>query len=73
MSDDMPRTVSVSDQEILDSFSKSKGPIATVSDLEEQLPIQSDSIRVRLKQLEGEGVVRSKKVGARAVVWWRVD
>lgn len=74
MSDEMPRTVSVPDEEILNAFSCSESPIATVRDLEKQLALQADSIRVRLKQMEEEEEkVNSKKVGSRAVVWWRAE
>jgi len=73
MSDDMPRTTSVSDGEILDAFSAPESPVATVSDIEQHVPLEADSIRHRLKQLEERGAVKSKKVGARAVVWWRLN
>jgi len=72
MRDDMPRTTSVSDGEILDALDSPDSPVATVSDVEEQIPLKKDGVRHRLKQLEGRGLVKSKKVGARAVVWWRL-
>ena len=71
MNKDMPRPTSVEDSSILNAFNQSEGPIATVSDISEVIDLHEDSIRNRLKQLEEEGRVTSKQVGARAVVWWR--
>ena len=71
MIDDMPRTVEVTDDRILAAFECSPSPVCTVADLEEELPLKMDGIRDRLKKLEERGCVESKKVGARAVVWWR--
>ena len=73
MSDDMARKVSVADSEILDAFDVSPSPITTVSDLNTEIDLEPDSIRFRLKRLEDQGRVKSKKVGARATVWWRVE
>lgn len=73
MTDDMPRTVTVSDEEILAEFGKNESPVSTVPDLAERLPLKRDAIRHRLKNLEEEGLVESRPVGARAVVWWRSE
>lgn len=73
MCKDMPRTVEVPDDEILDAFDSSPGPVATVSDLDKVLSIKASAIRKRLKNLEEEGRVTSKKVGARATVWYQED
>jgi predicted transcriptional regulator len=70
MSEDMPRTVTVDDETILRQFSKVDCPVATVPDLSEHVPLGQDGLRHRLKQLEENNVVESRKVGSRAVVWW---
>ncbi|KAB7518778.1 hypothetical protein DP108_06315 [Halosegnis rubeus] len=70
MGKDMPRTVTVSDEEILSQFKNSPGPVDTAPDLAERLPIQSDAVRLRLNELEAKGKVKSRMVGSRAVVWW---
>jgi len=70
MSDDMPRPVSVTDDEILAEFSNSRGPVDTAPDLAERLPIKQDAIRKRLKRLEEGGRVCSRQGGSRAVVWY---
>lgn len=73
MSEDMARTASVSDEEILEALETPESPVATVGDVEGDLSIGGDAIRYRLQKLEERGVVKSKKVGARAVVWWRSE
>jgi len=70
---DMPRTVTVTDGEILASFSNVSDPIRTAPKMAEDLEIGEDGLRKRLKGLEAEGRVKSKTVGARSVVWWRTD
>jgi predicted ArsR family transcriptional regulator len=73
-SDEMPRSVSVSDEQILSALEEERDdgcPVHTVPDLAEQLPLGQDGIRKRLKKLEKREVVKSRDVGARAVVWWR--
>jgi predicted ArsR family transcriptional regulator len=69
----MARTVKVDDETILSKFSEIEGPVCTVPDLAELLPLKADGIRHRLKKLEDEGRVNSRKIGARATVWWQPD
>ena len=73
MTDDMPRTVTVTDDEILESFSEIPCPIRTAPGIAADMDIGSDAVRKRLKKLEGDDKVESKSVGAHAVVWWRAD
>jgi len=70
MSRDMPRRKTVSDRTLLDSFGVSRGPVSTTSDIAEEVGLSLDAVRIRLRQLEEEGMVESKQVGARATVWW---
>ena len=72
MCEDMPAKL-VTDAELLEAFDEVNSPIATTPDLQELVPMKRDGIRKRLLELEKEGRVKSKKVGARAVVWWRVS
>ncbi|GGN92306.1 hypothetical protein GCM10009030_16440 [Haloarcula pellucida] len=69
----MPRTVTVDDARILALFEETEEPIRTVPDMAEELSLGSDALRRRLKRLEESGEVKSKQVGARSVVWWRLD
>ena len=71
MTEDMTRSVTVSDEKILETLDDSPDPIRTVPGMEEELPIGRDGLRNRLKKLEREGEAVSKEVGARSVVWWR--
>lgn len=73
MTRDMARSVSVEDREILESFGQVDDPIRTVPNMAEDIELGVDGLRKRLGHLESEGKVKSKKVGARSVVWWRVD
>lgn len=42
----------------------------TASDLADELPCSSDTVYNRLRELETLGRIRTKKVGARARIWW---
>lgn len=45
----------------------------TASDLAEHLPCSSDTVYNRLRELETLGHIQTKKVGARARIWWIPD
>jgi predicted ArsR family transcriptional regulator len=45
-------------------------PFITAKELAEKLDVSNSAINSRLEKLEKEGSVESKKVGARAKVWW---
>lgn len=70
MSNGPGRNPDVSDEEILDVFERSDDPILTASEIAEELEIGRRGMLARLESLEEEGVLRSKKVGGRSVVWW---
>lgn len=65
----------MSDQEVLKAFDYAEDPMVTAGEvrdlLEEEVGVvvTKEAVRNRLKQLEGEGLVRSKEFGARAVGW----
>jgi len=69
----MPRTVSVSDEKILEVVSNGDDPIRTVPGMAEEIDLGTDGLRRRLRKLEDRGEVVSKTVGANAVVWWIPD
>ena len=73
MSDDMPRQVEVEDGEILNAMAETEGPVCTVPELSDFLPYGPDGLRIRLNQMKDRGMVESRKVGARAEVWWESD
>jgi predicted ArsR family transcriptional regulator len=73
MSDDMPRPVTVSDDRIISALSDGPDPIRTVPEMAEEVELSHDGLRRRLLELEEDGKVTSKDVGANAVVWWTED
>ena len=66
-------TATVSDEEIVAAIDQASSPVVTAADLEEVLPIGRRAIRERLLDLLDQDRVARKKVGGRAVVWWRAD
>jgi predicted ArsR family transcriptional regulator len=70
MSEDMPRSVTVSDSSLLEAGKEAESPVFTASDVAERVDLGLDGVRRRLKTMEKDGTVESKNVGARAVVWW---
>lgn len=64
------RKPQVSNEEILQVFRDAKDPVLIASEVSEQLPIGRRGVYERLKKLEEEGMLRSKKVGGRSTVWW---
>lgn len=75
MCEDMPRAKTVSDDRLLAAMDEVDvpSPVVTVSDLCEVIDLKRDAVRTRLKNLENEGLVESRQVGARAAVWWRPE
>jgi predicted ArsR family transcriptional regulator len=70
MSDGPGRKPTVSDGEILDIFRNSSDPILTAPEIAEHISISRRGILDRLKTLEADGTLESKKVGGRRTVWW---
>lgn len=70
MTEDMPRSVTVSDERLLDAGRDAESPVFTAGDVAARVDLGLDGVRARLKSLERDGTVESKNVGARAVVWW---
>jgi len=64
-------TTTVSDEELVAAIDQAPSPVVTATDLDEVLPIGRRAIRERLLDLLDQGRVTRKKVGGRAVVWWR--
>ncbi|WP_245697889.1 hypothetical protein [Haloplanus vescus] len=60
----------MSDEEILDVFKRSDDPILTASEVSDALNMGRRGMLARLESLEERGLLKSKKVGGRSVVWW---
>jgi predicted ArsR family transcriptional regulator len=70
MSDGPGRNPEITDEEILEVFRSTSDPVLTTAEVASEFEITHRGIRDRLEKLEKEGALESKKVGARAVVWW---
>ena len=70
MSEGPGRRPKITDDEILAVFRSSSDPVLTTSEIASQFDITHRGVRDRLEKLETEEKVNSKKVGARAKVWW---
>ncbi len=71
MSSDGPgRKPEVSDEEILAVFKDAEDPVLMAEEVAEELPIGRRAVYDRLRKLESEGILKSKKTGARSSVWW---
>lgn len=70
MSDGPGRPPKITDSEILSVFRSSSDPVLTTGEVASQLDITHRGVRDRLEKLDEKGDIKSKKVGARAKVWW---
>lgn len=70
MSDGPGRRPEFTDDEILAVFRTSSDPVLSTSEVASKFDVTHRGVRDRLEKLEETGRLRSKKVGARAKVWW---
>lgn len=73
MSDGPGRTPEITDEEILAVFRSSSDPVLTTGEIASEFEITHRGVRDRLEKLEDKDRLESKKVGARAIVWWDPD
>jgi len=66
----MPREPRVGDAEILRAMLLHPDPVVTARELSDYLDYTADGVRRRLIHLEKKSMVKRRKVGAKAVVWW---
>ena len=64
------RKPTVSDEEILVVFVNAEDPVLMANEVAKSLPIGRRAVYNRLRELEKEGKLKSKKTGARSTVWW---
>lgn len=69
----MGRRKRVDDAEILREMVLHPDPVITATELSERVDYTPDGARRRLHDLEEDGLVTKRKVGANAVVWWVTD
>lgn len=60
----------VTDDELLDVLRESSDPVLSTAEVADQVPIKRRGVLNRLRALEEEGAVRSKRIGGRNTVWW---
>jgi predicted ArsR family transcriptional regulator len=60
----------ITDEQILQEIKTHPDKAVTAPELADELDLSSTGILNRLDDLNDEGMVRKKKVGGRAVVWW---
>lgn len=63
-------TDTVSDENIIKYFSQFDEPVLTSMDIAEAFDISQQAAHSRLSNLHEEGILKRRKVGGRAVVWW---
>jgi len=69
-SDGPGRKPTVSDEEILAVFENADDPVLMATEVAEPLPIGRRAVYNRLQSLEEDGILKSKKTGARSTIWW---
>lgn len=60
----------VSDKEILQEIALARGPVVTAGELAEKLEMNQSGVYKRLNDLVDQGLVKERKVGASAKVYW---
>ncbi|MCY4731921.1 HTH domain-containing protein [Natronomonas gomsonensis] len=60
----------ISTELVLEVLRESDDPVLTAKEVGEHFGCTSEAVRQRLHELQDQNKVQSKKVGARAVVWW---
>lgn len=63
----------VGDNGILALLDREDPPVATATEIADEVGMTRQAVTRRLKRLHDDGIVGRKEVGARAVVWWLAD
>ena len=66
----VPRSPKVSNSKLLETIASAPDPFVTAQEIADRTKYTKDGARRRLHELEDEGWLRSRSVGARAKVWW---
>lgn len=66
----MGRPPTVPDEDIITVFRESEDPVLTASEVADHISLSRRGTYDRLRNLENDGVLQSKKVGGRTTVWW---
>jgi len=60
-------------ESVLSVFEQAEAPVVTASEVAEELECSRPSAYNKLNDLAERGELHKKKVGSRAVVWWRPE
>ena len=63
----------ITTDDVLEVLDSSDDPVLTAKEVGELLGCSSEAARQRLHELQEEGDVKSKRVGARALIFWAAD
>lgn len=63
----------VTDVDILEAFVVHPDPALSAPEVAEDVEMSRQGVDSRLRELEEDGLVGTKKVGARARIWWITD
>lgn len=63
----------MSTQEVIRAIALHPEPVVTARDINDELGLEPDSARERLKSLVEEGYLGSKKAGSSALVFWLTE
>jgi len=66
-------TAQTGPEQVLRVLQEHPDPVVTATELAERLDVSAETARRYLSELNENGEVRRKQVGARAVVWWPAD
>ena len=69
----MGEDTSVSDKELLRIFAMSPDPVLSAPEISEHLPISNQAVNKRLRRMERDETLKSKKVGSAAKVYWLTE
>lgn len=60
----------VTKQDILKVFDTSDEPVLSATEIAEEFDVARQTVTRRLSEMEEEGLVEKKQMGARSVAWW---
>lgn len=67
------RKRSTSDDEILTAIALHPEPVVTAGEIAERVGMTNAGVNKRLPELEEDGLIIRKEVGAHAVIYWLTD
>lgn len=60
-------------EDVLKTVEELPDPVFTAKEVSERVEASHPTVHARLQDLERDGEIVSKKVGSRAVAWWKKD